>query len=122
MESMAPAASDDGTSAQLLHDLPHDRQAALTRRQSFFCYVQWIAHQQWRAIKSYAEERGVALMGDIPFGVSYCSADVFARPDEFMLDWFGGAPPEPYSKTTRSRRSGARTGVFRSIAGTNVRE
>ena len=58
--------------------------------------MQWIAHQQWRAIKSYAEERGVALMGDIPFGVSYCSADVFARPDEFMLDWFGGAPPEPY--------------------------
>jgi len=37
-------------------------------------------------------------MGDIPFGVSYCSADVFARPDEFMLDWFGGAPPEPYFK------------------------
>ncbi|HVD94968.1 MAG TPA: 4-alpha-glucanotransferase [Candidatus Limnocylindria bacterium] len=81
-----------------LHDLPHDRQAALTSRQEFFCYVQWIAHQQWRAIKSYAEERGVALMGDIPFGVSYCSADVFARPDEFMLDWFGGAPPEPYFK------------------------
>src|SRR5439155_1203059 len=37
-----------------------------------------------------------ALLGDIPFGVSYCSADVFARPDEFVLDWFGGAPPEPY--------------------------
>ena len=81
-----------------LHDLPSDRQGALTRRQEFFCYVQWIAHQQWRAIKLYAEERGVALMGDIPFGVSYCSADVFARPDEFMLDWFGGAPPEPYFK------------------------
>src|SRR6266567_90495 len=79
-----------------LNDLPHDPKAALTSRQSFFCYVQWIAHQQWCAIKAYAEERGVALMGDIPFGVSYCSADVFARPDEFMLDWFGGAPPEPY--------------------------
>jgi 4-alpha-glucanotransferase len=79
-----------------LRDLPHDRQAALARRESFFCYVQWIAHQQWRAVKMYAEERGVALMGDIPFGVSYCSADVFARQDEFMLDWFGGAPPEPY--------------------------
>ena len=81
-----------------LRDLPHDRQAALTTRESFFCYVQWIAHQQWRALKKYAEERGVALMGDIPFGVSYCSADVFARPDEFVLDWFGGAPPEPYFK------------------------
>ena len=81
-----------------LHDLPHDRQAALARRESFFCYVQWIADQQWRAVKTYAEERGVALMGDIPFGVSYCSADVFARQDEFNLDWFGGAPPEPHFK------------------------
>jgi 4-alpha-glucanotransferase len=81
-----------------LRSLPQDRQAALATRQNFFCYVQWIAHQQWRAIKSYAEERGVALMGDIPFGVSYYSADVFARPDEFVLDWCGGAPPEPYFK------------------------
>ena len=81
-----------------LHDLPHDQQAAITDRQNFFCYVQWIAHHQWREIKSYAEERGVALMGDIPFGVSYNSADVFARREEFMLDWSGGAPPEPYFK------------------------
>jgi 4-alpha-glucanotransferase len=81
-----------------LHDLPEDRQAVLATRQKFFCYVQWIAHQQWRAIKSYAEERGVGLMGDIPFGVSYYSADVFARPDDFVLDWCGGAPPEPYFK------------------------
>jgi len=79
-----------------LHNLPQDQQAALAKRQEFFCYIQWIAHQQWRATKSFAEERGVALMGDIPFGVSYCSADVFAQPDEFVLDWFGGAPPEPY--------------------------
>src|SRR5436309_6031489 len=79
-----------------LHNLPRDQQAALAKRQEFFCYIQWIAHQQWRATKSFAEERGVALMGDIPFGVSYCSADAFARPDEFVLDWFGGAPPEPY--------------------------
>ena len=81
-----------------LRGLPQDRQAGLATRQNFFCYVQWIAHQQWRAIKSYAEERGVALMGDIPFGVSYYSADVFAQPDEFVLDWCGGAPPEPYFK------------------------
>jgi 4-alpha-glucanotransferase len=80
------------------HEAPADRQAVWTRREDFFCYVQWIAHQQWRAIKSYAEERGVALMGDIPFGVSYYSTDVFARPDEFVLDWFGGAPPEPTFK------------------------
>ncbi len=81
-----------------LRDLPPDRQSALTEDQNFFCYVQWIAHRQWHEIKSYAEERGVALMGDIPFGVSYHSADVFARPNEFALDWSGGAPPERYFK------------------------
>jgi 4-alpha-glucanotransferase len=60
--------------------------------------VQWIAHQQWRNIKAHAEQSGVALMGDIPVGISYYSADVFSRPNEFMLDWFGGAPPEPLFK------------------------
>jgi 4-alpha-glucanotransferase len=81
-----------------LRDLPPDQQKMIVQRQSFFSYVQWIAHEQWRETKSYAEARGVALMGDIPFGVSYYSADVFARPDEFMLEWSGGAPPEPHFK------------------------
>jgi len=81
-----------------IRDLPDDKQATLTQRGDFFCYVQWIAHQQWRDVKAHAEQRGVALMGDIPFGVSYYSADVFSRPDEFLLDWFGGAPPEPHFK------------------------
>src|SRR5262249_16821685 len=81
-----------------LRDLPKAQQAAARRRLDFFCYVQWIALQQWRDVKAHAEQRGVALMGDIPFGVSYYSADVFSRPNEFMLDWFGGAPPEPHFK------------------------
>src|SRR6266550_4781438 len=81
-----------------LSDLPQDRQTAIRDRQNFFCYVQWIAYQQWREIKSYAESRDIALTGDIPFGVSYHSADVFTRRDEFMLEWSGGAPPEPYFK------------------------
>jgi 4-alpha-glucanotransferase len=81
-----------------LGDLPREKQPTVTRRLDFFCYVQWIAHQQWRNVKAHAEQRGVALMGDIPFGVSYYSADVFSRRDEFVLDWFGGAPPEPLFK------------------------
>ena len=81
-----------------IRDLAHDRQASLAERGDFFCYVQWIAEQQWRDVKAHAEERGVALMGDIPFGVSYYSADVFSHPNEFVLDWSGGAPPEPTFK------------------------
>ena len=81
-----------------LRDLPQEKKSAVPHRLDFFCYVQWLAHQQWRDVKAHAEQRGVVLMGDIPFGVSYYSADVFSRPSEFVLDWFGGAPPEPLFK------------------------
>ena len=74
------------------------KQAGLGERVRFYRYVQWIAHSQWKAAKSYAEARGVALMGDIPFGINYYSADVYSHRDEFALDWSGGAPPEPYFK------------------------
>ena len=82
----------------LLRGLPLDRQSAFARRENFFRYVQWIAQEQWRDVKAFAERRGVLLMADIPFGVSYYSADVFTRRDQFELDWSGGAPPEPYFK------------------------
>jgi 4-alpha-glucanotransferase len=77
-----------------LLSLPEKRREALARRRLFFSYVQWIAYGQWRALKTYSAARGVSLMGDIPFGVGRCSADVWANPDLFDLDWSGGAPPE----------------------------
>jgi 4-alpha-glucanotransferase len=80
---------------------PSEKKKQFHDRENLFRYVQWIANEQWSAIKSYADERGVALMGDIPFGVSYYSADVFARPDEFAHDWCGGAPPESHFKDDR---------------------
>ena len=43
----------------------------------FFRYVQWIARRQWSAAKSYAKERGVALIGDVPFGVKIITAPMF---------------------------------------------
>ncbi len=72
-----------------------DSEPVKTERQlMFYAYVQWITDQQWRAVRKHADERGVALMGDMPIGVSFCSADVFANPSIFDLDWYGGAPPE----------------------------
>ena len=77
---------------------PEKVRARFAERAQFFRYVQWVAYDLWAAMKSYADRRGVALMGDIPFGVSYYSADVFARREQFALEWSGGAPPEPYFK------------------------
>ena len=85
--------------AQLwLESLGETERAEFEQRRQFFRYVQWIAHRQWEEVKQYASQQGVALMGDIPFGVSYYSADVFAHPERFQLGWSGGAPPEPYFK------------------------
>jgi 4-alpha-glucanotransferase len=81
-----------------LDSLGGEERGPLEERRNFHNYVQWIAHQQWRELKTYAAARGIALMGDIPFGISYYSADVFVHPDWFALDWSGGAPPEPYFK------------------------
>ena len=67
----------------------------IDRRVRFYQWVQWVAFRQWEEAKTYAEERGVWLMGDVPYGVSYYSADVFSEPDLFDLQWSGGAPPEP---------------------------
>jgi len=65
------------------------------RRVRFYKWVQWVAFSQWEEAKLHAERLGVALMGDVPFGVSYYSSDVFAEPELFDLGWSGGAPPEP---------------------------
>jgi 4-alpha-glucanotransferase len=77
-----------------LLSLPEKRRDVLMRKQLFFMYVQWIGFSQWQEIKSYAADRKVYLMGDIPFGVGRYSADTWANRSVFDLDWSGGAPPE----------------------------
>lgn len=83
---------------QWLRAAPVATRRSFAARAEFFRYLQWIADQQWRELRSFAEERGMALMGDVPFGISYYSADVFNDRSIFVLDWSGGAPPEPYFK------------------------
>jgi len=59
---------------------------------------------EWRALKRYANERGVGLIGDIPIFVAHDSADVWAHRDIFKLDRKGalrvvtGVPPDYFSK------------------------
>jgi 4-alpha-glucanotransferase len=70
----------------------------LSKAREFCAFVQWNCHQQWMAVRAHADKQGVGLMGDIPFGVSRYSADVWEHQDLFDLDWSGGAPPEPFFK------------------------
>ncbi|MBC7981353.1 MAG: 4-alpha-glucanotransferase, partial [Armatimonadetes bacterium] len=46
-------------------------------RLDFFAYVQWLCFRQWTALRSYADDKEIKLMGDVSIGVAYHSADVF---------------------------------------------
>ena len=78
--------------------LAADERETFRCERRFFAFVQWVAYRQWEALKQDAGKLGVGLMGDIPLGVSYYSADFFAAPELFETGWYGGAPPEPYFK------------------------
>ena len=89
----------DAVSArEWLRSQPERKRTRFEDRERFYRYVQWIADRQWQDVRSFAETRGIALMGDIPFGVNLYSADVYSHRDQFAIDWSGGAPPEPYFK------------------------
>lgn len=77
-------------------------QASRVNEQKF---RQWIFHQQWFALKNYANNKGIRLVGDIPIFVAHDSADVWANRDGFFLDAIGnpvviaGVPPDYFSPT-----------------------
>lgn len=98
-ERWLPAHQTPDRARDWLLSLPHRHLENCQRKQIFFMYVQWLAFQQWQALKRYGESKQVCLMGDIPYGVARNSADVWANRDLFDLDWSGGAPPEKFFKT-----------------------
>jgi len=70
---------------------------------AFWQFVQWCFDMQVTALKAYANQRGVALMGDLPIFVAHHSADCWARPDLYFLDAEGqptvvaGVPPDYFA-------------------------
>jgi len=68
-------------------------------------YRQWQFFEQWLALKAYANERGIRIIGDIPIFVAMDSAEVWANPPLFYLDQdlkpivVSGVPPDYYSAT-----------------------
>jgi 4-alpha-glucanotransferase len=53
--------------------------------------------REWSALRSYAGERGVGLIGDVPIYVAPGSADHLAHPELFRSGEVAGAPPDAYS-------------------------
>jgi len=55
--------------------------------------------REWTALRDYARERGIRLIGDIPIFVGRESVDVRAYPELFLEGAVAGAPPDALSAT-----------------------
>lgn len=69
----------------------------------FWKFLQYKFFEQWNELKSYANEHGIQIIGDIPLYVALDSADVWADRDLFKLNGQGepvevaGCPPDAFS-------------------------
>lgn len=67
-------------------------------------FIQYEFHTQWNKVHEYAAKKGVKIIGDLPFYVSYDSCDVKNNLDQFLLDKnnrpevVAGVPPDYFSE------------------------
>ena len=71
---------------------------------AFWKVTEYFFFKQWRALKKYANERGISIIGDLPIYVSRDSVSVWAAPELFQLDEEGdpkevsGCPPDAFTE------------------------
>jgi 4-alpha-glucanotransferase len=74
-------------------------------RIDFWRFCQWRFYRQWLALKTYANSKGIQIIGDTPIFIAYLSAEVWANQHLFELDAKGkptvvaGVPPDFFSAT-----------------------
>ncbi len=72
---------------------------------NFHRFSQFIFFLQWMEIKSYANEKGIEIIGDIPIYVSSDSVEAWTKPEIFQLaenmapKLVSGVPPDYFSET-----------------------
>jgi len=66
-------------------------------------WLQYLFDKQWKELKAYCNSLNIQMFGDVPFYVSYDSADVWANPEIFKLDAsrnmkaVAGVPPDYFN-------------------------
>lgn len=77
----------------------------LESQMEYYCFMQFIFHKQWFALKEYANKKNIKIVGDIPIFVALDSADVWSNKKLFDLNEKGypnnvaGVPPDYFSET-----------------------
>ena len=70
---------------------------------AFQVFLQYLFFRQWKAVKTYANSKGVSIIGDLPIYVSPDSAEVWGNPELFQLkkdmrpSGVAGVPPDAFS-------------------------
>jgi 4-alpha-glucanotransferase len=68
-------------------------------------FLQYLFHLQWQRVRAAAKEKGVSLIGDVPFYTAYDSSDTWSEPSQFLFDdeyrpiAVAGVPPDYFSET-----------------------
>lgn len=81
-----------------------EARACLDGEIRFWQTVQYLFFTQWSALKEYAGQKGVAVIGDLPIYVSPDSSDLWAHSELFQLDSdrrpteVAGCPPDAFTK------------------------
>ena len=76
----------------------------LKEETAFQLFCQYLFRKQWAALKKYCNDRGIALLGDMPIYVAEDSADTWTYPKVFQLDRnrlptrVAGVPPDYFSE------------------------
>ena len=85
---------------------PEDAETELDEDEICFeMFLQYMFIKQWKELKSYANAKGIHIMGDVPFYVGLDSLDVWKNKENFQLDPQGypiavaGVPPDYFSAT-----------------------
>ena len=60
-------------------------------------FLQFVFQRQLMSLRAYLSDRGISLLGDIPFYVAGDSADVWAHPELFSHTEVAGVPPDFFS-------------------------
>ena len=75
----------------------------LSEEVELFIYIQYLFFKQWDALRAYAKEHNIGIIGDMPIYVAMDSADVWAEPHWFQLDEknvpreVAGVPPDYFT-------------------------
>ncbi|MCQ9626747.1 4-alpha-glucanotransferase [Cetobacterium somerae] len=70
---------------------------------NFHIFLQYLFDKQWNELKSYANNKGIKIIGDIPIFIATDSADTWENPNMFCFDKklqptkVAGCPPDAFS-------------------------